>query len=142
MSVFADFLAQIADPQHRERTEAVLDWVAEQFPHLDRKIAWNQPMFTDHGTFIIGFSLAKPHLALAPEAAAIDHFSRQIVAAGYGHTSQLIRIPWKGEVDFSLLEKIIQFNIVDKARCDTFWRKQAKPADSARIAETALPQPR
>ncbi|MDM5181698.1 iron chaperone [Massilia sp. DJPM01] len=93
MTVFADFLAQIADPQQRERTQAVLDWLGEKFPQLDGKIAWNQPMFTDHGTFIIGFSLAKPHLAVAPEAAAIDHFAREIEQAGYEHTKLLIRIP-------------------------------------------------
>ncbi|WP_282445569.1 iron chaperone [Massilia antarctica] len=130
MTVFADFLAQISDPQHRERTQAVLDWAGEKFPSLERKIAWNQPMFTDHGTFIIGFSLAKPHLAVAPEAAAIDHFAKEIVRAGYEHTKLLIRIPWKAQVDFSLLEKIIAFNIRDKAHCGTFWRKQAKPVSS------------
>ncbi|MCQ4950818.1 hypothetical protein NE646_14380, partial [Bittarella massiliensis] len=42
------------------------------FPDLTPKIAWNQPMFTDHGTFIIGFSAAKAHLAVAPERAGIQ----------------------------------------------------------------------
>ena len=27
-------------------------------------------MFTDHGTYIIGFSVSKKHLAVAPEAVA------------------------------------------------------------------------
>ena len=31
-------------------------------------------MFTDHGTFIIGFSIAKHHLAVAPERVVIQHF--------------------------------------------------------------------
>ncbi len=53
------------------------------------KIAWNQPMFMDHDTFIIGFSIAKQHLAVAPEKAGIDYFSDEIVKAGYGHTKQL-----------------------------------------------------
>ena len=80
-------------------------------------------MFTDHGTFIIGFSVAKQHLAVAPESAGINHFSDEIVQAGYDHTKQLVRIQWDSPVDFSLLEKMIEFNILDKADCSTFWRK-------------------
>lgn len=32
----------------------VLDWVAEHYPELELRIAWNQPLFTHHGTYIIG----------------------------------------------------------------------------------------
>lgn len=123
MKAFADYLDQIDNPQHRERTEEVLKWVAEKYPNMEQKIAWNQPMFTDHGTFIIGFSIAKQHLAVAPEKAGIDHFSDDIVQAGYDHTKQLVRIKWDGPVDYSLLERMIEFNIMEKADCKTFWRK-------------------
>ncbi|MRN55982.1 iron chaperone [Paenibacillus monticola] len=122
MDVFAEYLAQIDNPQQRARTEEVLTWVTNKFPNLMPKIAWNQPMFTDHGTYIIGFSIAKPHLAVAPEKAGIDHFSAEIVLAGYDHTKQLIRIKWDSPVDFSLLEQLIEFNILDKADCSSFWR--------------------
>ncbi|NOU69171.1 iron chaperone [Paenibacillus sp. LMG 31461] len=123
MEVFAEFLGRIDNPQHRDRTEEVLTWVAEKFPNLEPKIAWNQPMFTDHGTFIIGFSVAKPHLAIAPEKAGIIRFADDIVQAGYDHTKELVRIKWNSPVDYSLLEKMIAFNVADKADCSTFWRK-------------------
>ena len=123
MEVFAEYLAHIDNPQHRARTEEVLAWVTKKFPNLMPKIAWNQPMFTDHGTFIIGFSVSKQHMAVAPEIAGINHFSDAIVQAGYDHTKQLLRIRWDSPVDFSLLEKMIEFNIMDKADCSTFWRK-------------------
>ncbi|CAN7737917.1 iron chaperone [Paenibacillus sp. LjRoot153] len=123
MEVFAEFLGRIDNPQHRDRTEEVLTWVSEKFPNLEPKIAWNQPMFTDHGTFIIGFSVAKPHLAIAPEKAGILQFADDIVQAGYDHTKELVRIKWNSPVDYSLLEKMIAFNVADKADCSTFWRK-------------------
>lgn len=123
MEVFAEYLAQIDTPAHSERMDEVLTWVSKQFPSLEPKIKWEQPMFTDHGTFIIGFSTSKHHLAVAPEEAGIIHFSDDIVEAGYDHTKQVVRIPWDSPVDFSLLEKIIEFNIMDKADCTTFWRK-------------------
>jgi uncharacterized protein YdhG (YjbR/CyaY superfamily) len=123
MEVLTEFLAYIDNPRHRARTEEVLGWVSEKFPHLKPVIKWNQPMFTDHDTFIIGFSAAKHHLAVAPERAGIVHFSGEIVQAGYNHSQQLVRLPWDSPVDFSLLEKMIEYNISDKADCSTFWRK-------------------
>ncbi len=78
MEVFGDYLARIDNPQQRMRTEEVLTWVMKKFPDLVPRIAWNQPMFTDHGTFIIGFSIAKHHLAVSPERAGILHFSDEI----------------------------------------------------------------
>ena len=124
MEVFAEYLENIDNPQHRDRMEEVLTWVHEAFPTMLPKIAWNQPMFTDHGTFIIGFSVSKLHLAVAPEQITINHFEGEIVKAGYDHTKQLMRIKWNAPVDYSLLERIIAFNMIEKAVCSTFWRKK------------------
>jgi len=124
MEVFKEYLSQIENPQNRTRTEEVLNWVASTFPNLVPKYAWNQPMFTDHGTFIIGFSVANPHLAVAPEGAGIVHFSDEIKQAGYDRGIKFFRIRWKDPVDYALLERIIRYNIADKADCTTFWRKE------------------
>ncbi|RED85191.1 iron chaperone [Cohnella phaseoli] len=123
MEAFAIYLEGIHNPHHRARTEEVLTWVAEKYPSLEPKIAWNQPMFTDHGTYIIGFSVSKHHLAVAPEKAGMNHVADAIAQAGYDHTKELVRIKWEDPVEFSLLEKMIEFNIWDKADCKTFWRK-------------------
>jgi uncharacterized protein len=123
MEVFAEYLSHIDDPQHRARLEDIFHWIADKFPNLSPKIAWNQPMFTDHGTFIIGFSIAKHHMACAPERAGIIHFSEDLIKAGFSHTNELIRFPWDSPIDFFLLEKLITFNIIEKADCSTFWRK-------------------
>ena len=124
MDVFADYLAHIDNPRQRARTAEVLAWVSKKFPHFAPRIAWNQPMFTDHGTFIIGFSVARQHLAVAPEKAGIDHFSDDIVRAGYEHSKMLLRLPWDKPVDFALLQKMIEFNVSEKAGLTTFWRKK------------------
>ena len=123
MEVFAEYLASIGEPEHRARTEEILQWVAKRFPDLVPRIAWNQPMFTDHGTFIVGFSVAKQHLAMSPERAGIEHFSAAIKRVGYDHSQMLLRIPWDRPVDFALLAEIIEFNIREKADTTTFWRK-------------------
>lgn len=123
MEVLAAFLAEIDDPINRDRTEEIFTWIKNKYPNLQVEIKWNQPMFTDHGTYIIGFSVSKKHLAVAPENVAIIHAEDAIVKAGYDYTKELIRIPWNGKVEYSLLEKLIEFNIQDKESCTTFWRK-------------------
>lgn len=126
METFEDFLSQIADPAQQARTREVLDWVADAFPQLGQRIAWNQPMFTDHGTFIIAFSLSRQHLAVAPETIALEHFDARIAQSGYKRTKMLIQLPWNKPVDYDLLRDIIAYNIEDKKDCDTFWRKPDK----------------
>lgn len=123
MEVFADYLESIDNPDNRARTQELLNWVTSEFPNLVPRMGWNQPMFTDHGTYIIGFSIYKNHLAVGPEWAGIDHFSDEIKKSGYSNTKMLMRIPWDLPVDYALIKKMIEFNIMDKAECNTFWRK-------------------
>ena len=49
----------------------VLVWVRFTYPELELHIAWKQSMCTHHGTYIIGFSAASKHMAMAPEHATI-----------------------------------------------------------------------
>lgn len=121
--VFASFLQGIDNQEHREKTETVFNWITEKYPKLTTEIKWKQPMFIDHGTFIIGFSVSKKHLAVAPEEVTIKHVEEDIQKAGYDYTKGIIRIPWDSEINYELLEKMIDFNIWDKANCTTFWRK-------------------
>jgi len=80
-------------------------------------------MFTDHGRLSIGFSVSKKHLAVAPERAGMIHLADAIAESGYDHTNELVRMVWSREIDYALLGKMIDFNILDKADCSTFWRK-------------------
>lgn len=123
MEVFEHYLSTIKQEDHRNRMREVLDWIGTQFPDLEPKIAWNQPMFTDHGTFIIGFSASKQHFSVAPESKGIEVFTDGIEKAGYSHGSNIFRIRWEEPVDYSLLERIITYNRADKADCSSFWRK-------------------
>ena len=68
-----EFLAAIPD-DNRERMVEVLVWVGLTYPELELRIAWNQPMFTHHGTYIIEFSAASKHMAITPERATIIRF--------------------------------------------------------------------
>ena len=43
-----------------------MEWAERTFSGLEPRVAWNQPVFTDHGTFIIGISVSAGHLAVSP----------------------------------------------------------------------------
>lgn len=77
-------------------------------------------MFSDHGTFTIGFSTAKHHLSVSSEVATIEHFSDDIARAGYSATKGLFRIPWDWQINYELLKKNFEFNMWDKAEYMNF----------------------
>ncbi|HSK67871.1 MAG TPA: iron chaperone [Candidatus Limnocylindria bacterium] len=126
MEEFKPFLDKLENPLHRARAEEVFSWIIAHFPGLGRRLGWNQPMFTDHGTFIVSFSAAKHHLAVAPEPAAMERFAQDIGKAGYSASMMLYRVPWDKPMDYELLRRIIEFNITDKKDVKTFWRPRAQ----------------
>lgn len=122
MKDFQLYLDQISEQDKRQRMEGILNEIKKTFPQLKEEIKWNQPVFTDHGTFIIGFSIAKAHIAVAPEAVVINLFEKEIEEAGYSYTKELFRIKWTDKVDFDLLRKLVNYNIENKKDMIKFWR--------------------
>lgn len=123
MNELDQYLNSIKNEKHRQCLKDVINWVTITFPDLDFKIAWNQPMFTHHDTFIIGFSASAKHFSIAPEAHTISVFEDKIKACGYTYGSNIFRIKWDEDIQYSLIEEIICFNIEEKKDCLTFWRK-------------------
>lgn len=122
MSTFNDYLSSIKIVEQKNRMAEILRWIEENFPNLETVIKWNQPMFVNNGTFIIGFSIAKNHIAFSPEEFTINIFVNDILESGYEHTKRLVRIKWTDDIDYSLIKRIIEFNINDKKKCTTFFR--------------------
>lgn len=123
MNTFADFLAAVEDQKKRERMEELFNFIRANFPDLKEEIKWKQPMFTNNGTFIIAFSIAKPHIAVAPERAAIKKFEERIMANGYSCTLEMFRIKWTDKIDFDLIKDMVAYNIEIKKDVKTFWNR-------------------
>ena len=122
MERFEAYLRRIPDPHQRAQMAAVREWVEGRFPKLSPRLAWNQPVFTNHGTFIIGFARTPEYLAVVPEAPGVARFRREIAEAGCAASGQEVRLGWDAPVPYGLLEQLIAFNVADKAACRTFWR--------------------
>lgn len=123
MDYFKEVLNKIENHSNRKRVENMIYWIFKNYPKLEPKIGWNQPMFTDHGTYIIGFSFAKKHMSIGPEKAALRKFKDRALELGYELSKETIKVPWDKDLDLEFLGDIIQFNIDDKAECKTFWRQ-------------------
>ncbi|MDO4909625.1 MAG: DUF1801 domain-containing protein [Corynebacterium sp.] len=110
------------DDERYEFVDHILSWVTETYPQLECVIKWKQPMFLDHGVFILGLSVASKHVSLAPEGQIIERFGEKLKAAGYNPGKKFFRIPFGTEPDFGLIGEIIDTNIAEKANATAFWR--------------------
>ena len=122
METFQQFLDQIQNIEQKRIMSEVLAWVTNNYPTLQEKIGWNQPMFTDHGTYIIGFSVAKHHIAVSPEQVVIEKFADQIKQANLQASKMIVKFPFDKPFNYDLLKLFIDYNIMDKAQWDKFWR--------------------
>ena len=123
METLDQFLETIPEEKNRVIFEEVIDWVKTVFPQLELVFKWNQPMYTDHGTFIIGFSASKKHMAVAPEHACMVFFESELAQRKIDRTKELMRFFWDKPIDFELLKMMIEYNIAEKVDCESFWRK-------------------
>lgn len=86
------FLSNFKNPILKFKLEPIFEQIQKEFPNLIVELKWNQPMFIMNGTFIIGFSVAKNHISIAPEAVTMAIFTNDIKAANYEATNNLFKI--------------------------------------------------
>ena len=101
----------------------VLNWVAQHYPELELRIAWNQPIFTHHGTYIIGFSAASKHMAVAPERATMIRFEQVMRERGTDFGTMIACQPWR--FTYELLDAFIRHQLSEKQDVTSFWRQQS-----------------
>lgn len=135
-----EYLKTIPDDDNRARMVDVLVWVGLTYPELELRIAWNQPMFTHHGTYIIGFSAASKHMAMAPERATMIRFEQVMRERGTDFGTMLARQPWTKPFDYELLDAFIQHQLTEKQDITSFWRpKEHELAAAEAVASGSQP---
>lgn len=117
-----EFIQKVENVAHRQHLTELYEMIQADFPQLKYEVKWNQPMFTDHGTYIIGFSVSKDYVNIAPEIKTMEKFAERIKGNRYAQTKNYVKIGVKDTIDMLMIKEMIQFNILDKAECQTFWR--------------------
>ena len=110
---------------NRARLLDVFVRVGLTYPELELRIAWKQPMFTHHGTYIIGFSAASKHMAMTPERATMIRFEQVMCERGTDFGTTLAHQPWNKPFDYELLDAFIQHQLTEKQDITPFWRPQS-----------------
>ena len=140
ISPLDEYLETIPNDDNRERMVDVLVWVGLTYPELELRIEWNQPMFTHHGTYIIGFSAASKHMTMAPERATMIRFEQVMRERGTDFSTMLARQPWNRPFDYELLDAFIQHQLAEKQDITSFWRpKEHELAAADAVASGARP---
>lgn len=116
-----EYLGSIADERHRAEFKELLDWVHATWPQLVCEVKWNQPMFMDHGTFIIGFTALTNHVTVGSEPRAFEHAMPLIEQQHLKRGKKTFQIPYERSDAWEVLEQIIEFTIADKHDVQTFW---------------------
>lgn len=123
MDKFTDILAAITDEKNRDVATQLLEKILADFPTLETTVKWKQAMFTEHGTFILAFNFSKQHFSVAPEKAAIAHFTDRLAQTDYVYTDNIIKIAWTQPLDYSLVADLITYNLAEKKDYTKFWRE-------------------
>ena len=135
-----EFLATIPNDDNRARMVDVLVWVGLTYPELELRIAWNQPMFTHHGTYIIGFSAASKHMAMAPERATMLRFEPVMRERGTDFGNRFARPPWTQPLQYELIDAFTPHQHAEKEDITSFWRpKEHELAAAEAVASGAQP---
>lgn len=120
-----EFLDTVPEGTKRERMVEVLDWVKENYPQLGFRMGWSQPMFTNNGTFIVGFSVSQKHMNIGTEGAVVEHFAPTMKERGIKHGKMTVPMPWNEPFNYQLLGEFIDYQIATKEGVKTFWRPNA-----------------
>lgn len=125
ISTLDEYLETIPNDRNRARIVEVLVWVGLTYPELELRIAWNQPMFTHHGTYIVGFSAASKHMAMAPERATMIRFEPVMRERSTDFGTMFARQPWNKPSDYEFLDIFLQHQLAGKQFITSFWRPQS-----------------
>ena len=124
-----EYLGSIADERHRAKFKELLDWVHATWPQLVCEVKWNQPMFVDHGTFIIGFTALANHVTVGSEPRAFEHAMPLIEQQHLKRGKKTFQIPYERSDAWEVLEQIIEFTTADKRDVQTFWDQRRLGVD-------------
>lgn len=123
MDIFEDIINGIEQVEQKQMFIAILAWMQEHYPTLDKRISYGQPTYTSHGTFIISFSLFKHHMTVNTEKPVIEALQPILADYPYEVKNMVVKIKNGQEIKFDLINMIIEKQLRDKKDWPKYWRK-------------------
>ncbi|MDD2426610.1 MAG: DUF1801 domain-containing protein [Eubacteriales bacterium] len=121
LKTFDEYMQKIQNEGQKSRLREVFSWVEENYPSLERRVAWNTPMYMEHGTYIIGFTATKNHLSIGYEVQTLQHFKEELEEREVDHAQMIVRTPWGDEIDYDLMRRMIDYTRENKKDITSMW---------------------
>ena len=108
-----DEYIQTCPVEWQDRLNELRELIKKNAPNAVEKLSWNMPTFYQHGN-LIHFCLHKHHIGLYPGVEAVAYFKEQLT--DYKKTKGAIQLPLYKHLPKTLIEAIINYNLVRKHR--------------------------
>ena len=107
-----DAFFEKVDPIAAKTAKAIFAAVTEKHPTLELVMAWNQPMLRNEKGYVLGVSVSKKHLTVAPFggdalAAVADRLAKYTV------NKKTFQVPLDWKVDAALLRAIVKARLAE-----------------------------
>jgi uncharacterized protein YdhG (YjbR/CyaY superfamily) len=117
-----EYISAIKDPKKEKIFRGVIEKVKKMSPGIEISMKWNNPMAVLDDKFVIGFSAYNDFISVGLEGKESEKFAKEITDSGYSKNIYTFKIKWDDEINYSLLNKIVNFSISDKKGTNKFWR--------------------
>jgi uncharacterized protein YdhG (YjbR/CyaY superfamily) len=104
-----------AGQPHLRKLYTILKSVA---PDAEETIKWGVPFFVEP-RFLFSFSAHKAHCNLAPTAAALEAFRKELVK--HKMTTNFLQIPYDEPMPEDLVRRIAEYRLRNMGEGDGFW---------------------
>ena len=115
-SYIALFPSDIADVLRKIRIE-----IAKSAPNAEEKISYCMPTFTLEGN-LVHFAAFKHHIGFYPGSSGIEKFKAEF--SSYETSKGTVRFPFDKPVPFDLIQKIVEFRVLENLKSADFKRKK------------------
>jgi uncharacterized protein YdhG (YjbR/CyaY superfamily) len=106
-----DFFDSI-DPIAAKTARKIFKEIRAKYPDLELVIAWNQPMLRLEKDYVIGLSVAKNHILLAPWSTdVLKKFAPKLIDFEVNKKTFAVPLDWK--VDGSLLQAMVKARMLE-----------------------------
>lgn len=106
-----DYLAA-QDPVKAKTLKAILDYVVDEFPGLEPKLAWNVPTIHRDGKYIVGLAAYTKHLTVSAwSPKIIEDFKERL--GKYKVFKNCFQIPVDWAIDKPLVKALVKARLAE-----------------------------
>ena len=101
----------LSDEIAKKKINEIISFIEINFKMIRFEIKWNQLMLVLNKTFIMDIAVYKKHISFAIEKYSMDKFKSEFIKNNIATSNLLFKINHSDQINYSLLKKVIDYNI-------------------------------